>query len=127
MALPPQQGHVGRVKEPQPEEYGFLRKDLVLLTYLHLAGYPAVAQALTEAKVTSVAYETVQLQDGSLPLLSPMSEIAGRLATQVGAHLLEKPHGGRGILIGGCTGVQPARVVVLGAGTVGWSAARIAA
>ena len=118
---------VVKVKEPQPEEYGFLREDLVLFTYLHLAGYPAVAQALMEAKVTAVAYETVQLEDGSLPLLSPMSEIAGRLATQVGASLLEKPHGGRGILIGGCTGVQPARVVVLGAGTVGWSAARIAA
>ena len=118
---------VVKVKEPQPEEYGFLREDLVLFTYLHLAGYPAVAQALTEAKVTAVAYETVQLEDGSLPLLAPMSEIAGRLATQVGARLLEKPHGGRGVLIGGCTGVQPARVVVLGAGAVGWSAARVAA
>ena len=118
---------VVKVKEPQPEEYGFLRQGLVLFTYLHLAGYPAVARALMEAKVTAVAYETVQLEDGSLPLLSPMSEIAGRLATQVGASLLEKPHGGPGILIGGCTGVQPARVVVLGAGTVGWSAARIAA
>ena len=118
---------VVKVKEPQPEEYQFLREDLVLFTYLHLAGYPAVAQALTEAKVTAIAYETVQLEDGSLPLLSPMSEIAGRLAAQVGANLLEKPHGGRGILIGGCTGVQPAQVVVLGAGTVGWSAARIAA
>lgn len=117
---------VVKVKEPQPEEYRFLRKDLVLFTYLHLAGYPAVAQALMKAGATAVAYETVQLADGSLPLLSPMSEIAGRLATQVGASLLEKPHGGRGILIGGCTGVQPARVVVLGAGTVGWSAARIA-
>ena len=118
---------VVKVKEPQPEEYGFLREDLVLFTYLHLAGYPAVAQALMAAKVTAIAYETVQMEDGSLPLLSPMSEIAGRLATQVGASLLEKPHGGPGILIGGCTGVQPARVVVLGAGTVGWSAARIAA
>ncbi|MXY19113.1 MAG: alanine dehydrogenase [Synechococcus sp. SB0664_bin_36] len=118
---------VVKVKEPQPEEYRFLREDLVLFTYLHLAGYPAVAQALMAAKVTAVAYETFQMEDGSLPLLSPKSEIAGRLATQVGANLLEKPHGGRGILIGGCTGVPPARVVVLGAGTVGWSAARIAA
>ncbi|HBP53142.1 MAG TPA: alanine dehydrogenase [Synechococcus sp. UBA8638] len=118
---------VVKVKEPQPEEYRFLREDLVLFTYLHLAGYPAVAQALMAAKVTAIAYETVQMGDGSLPLLSPMSEIAGRLAAQVGASLLEKPHGGPGILIGGCTGVQPARVVVLGAGTVGWSAARIAA
>lgn len=105
---------VVKVKEPQPEEYRFLREDLVLFTYLHLAGYPAVAQALMAAKVTAIAYETVQMGDGSLPLLSPMSEIAGRLAAQVGASLLEKPHGGPGILIGGCTGVQPARVVVLG-------------
>ena len=118
---------VVKVKEPQPREYQFLRKDLVLFTYLHLAGYPAVARALMEAKVTAIAYETVQLEDGSLPLLAPMSEIAGRLAAQVGASLLEKPHGGCGILIGGCTGIPPARVVVLGAGAVGWSAARIAA
>lgn len=118
---------VVKVKEPQPEEFGFLRPDLVLFTYLHLAAYPEVGQALLEAGTTAVAYETVQLDDGSLPLLAPMSEIAGRLAVQVGAHLLEKPHGGRGILLGGCTGVRPARVVVLGAGTVGWNAARLAA
>ncbi|MBE9172538.1 alanine dehydrogenase [Cyanobium sp. LEGE 06143] len=118
---------VVKVKEPQPEEFVYLRSDLVLFTYLHLAAYPAVGRALLEAGTTSVAYETVQLEDTSLPLLAPMSEIAGRLAAQVGAHLLEKPHGGRGILMGGCTGVRPARVVVLGAGTVGWNAARIAA
>ena len=118
---------VVKVKEPQPEEFGYLRPDLVLFTYLHLAAYPEVGQALLEAGTTAVAYETVQLDDGSLPLLAPMSEIAGRLATQVGAYLLEKPHGGRGVLIGGCTGVRPARVVVLGAGSVGWNAARIAA
>jgi len=118
---------VVKVKEPQPEEFGFLRPDLVLFTYLHLAAYPEVGRALLEAGTTAVAYETVQLEDGSLPLLAPMSEIAGRLAAQVGAHLLEKPHGGRGILMGGCTGVRPARVVVLGAGSVGWNAARIAA
>ena len=118
---------VVKVKEPQPEEFGFLRSDLVLFTYLHLAAYPEVGRALLEAGTTAVAYETVQLEDGSLPLLAPMSEIAGRLAAQVGAHLLEKPHGGRGILMGGCTGVRPARVVVLGAGSVGWNAARIAA
>ncbi len=118
---------VVKVKEPQPEEFGFLRADLVLFTYLHLAAYPEVGRALLEAGTTAVAYETVQLEDGSLPLLAPMSEIAGRLAAQVGAHLLEKPHGGRGILMGGCTGVRPARVVVLGAGSVGWNAARIAA
>ncbi|MCP9849133.1 alanine dehydrogenase [Cyanobium sp. Morenito 9A2] len=118
---------VVKVKEPQPEEFPFLRSDLVLFTYLHLAAYPDVGQALLEAGTTGVAYETVQLENGSLPLLAPMSEIAGRLAAQVGAHLLEKPHGGRGVLIGGCTGVKPARVVVLGAGTVGWHAARLAA
>jgi len=117
---------VVKVKEPQPEEFGFLRSDLVLFTYLHLAAYPEVGRALLEAGTTAVAYETVQIEDGSLPLLAPMSEIAGRLAAQVGAHLLERPHGGRGILMGGCTGVRPARVVVLGAGSVGWNAARIA-
>ena len=118
---------VVKVKEPQPEEFAFLRDDMVLFTYLHLAAYAKVGEALLEAGTTGVAYETVQLENGSLPLLAPMSEIAGRLAAQVGAHLLEQPHGGRGILIGGCTGVQPARVVVLGAGTVGWNAARLAA
>jgi alanine dehydrogenase len=118
---------VVKVKEPQAEEFGFLRPDLVLFTYLHLAAYPAVGRALLEACTTAIAYETVQLADGSLPLLAPMSEIAGRLAAQVGARLLEKPQGGRGVLIGGCTGVRPARVVVLGAGSVGWNAARLAA
>jgi len=117
---------VVKVKEPQPEEFAFLRPDLVLFTYLHLAAYPEVGRALLEAGTTSIAYETVQLEDGSLPLLAPMSEVAGRLAAQVGARLLEKPQGGRGLLMGGCTGVRPARVVVLGAGTVGWNAARIA-
>ena len=118
---------VVKVKEPQPEEFAYLRPDLVLFTYLHLAAYPDVGRALLEACTTAVAYETVQLEDGSLPLLAPMSEIAGRLAAQVGARLLEKPQGGRGLLIGGCTGVRPANVVVIGAGTVGWHAARIAA
>jgi alanine dehydrogenase len=118
---------VVKVKEPQAEEFAFLRPDLVLFTYLHLAAYPQVGRALLTAGTTAIAYETVQLDDNSLPLLAPMSEIAGRLAAQVGAHLLEKPHGGRGVLMGGCTGVRPARVVVLGAGTVGWNAARVAA
>ena len=118
---------VVKVKEPQPEEFGLLRQDMVLCTYLHLAAYPEVGEALLSAGTTGIAYETVQLENGSLPLLAPMSEIAGRLAAQVGAHLLERPHGGRGVLMGGCTGVQPARVVVLGAGTVGWNAARLAA
>lgn len=118
---------VVKVKEPQPEEFALLRPDLVLFTYLHLAAYPQVGRALLDAGTTALAYETVQLDDGSLPLLAPMSEVAGRLAAQVGARLLEKPQGGRGVLIGGCTGVRPARVVVLGAGTVGWNAARLAA
>jgi alanine dehydrogenase len=118
---------VVKVKEPQAEEFALLRPDLVLFTYLHLAAYPQVGRALLSAGTTAIAYETVQLDDSSLPLLAPMSEIAGRLAAQVGAHLLEKPHGGRGVLMGGCTGVRPARVVVLGAGTVGWNAARVAA
>ena len=118
---------VVKVKEPQPEEFHLLRQDMVLFTYLHLAAYPEVGEALLTAGTTGIAYETVQLENGSLPLLAPMSEIAGRLAAQVGAHLLERPHGGRGVLMGGCTGVQPARVVVLGAGTVGWNAARLAA
>ena len=118
---------VVKVKEPQPEEFGYLRNDMVLFTYLHLAAYPEVGAALLKAGTAAMAYETVQLEDGSLPLLAPMSEIAGRLAAQVGAHLLEKPHGGRGVLMGGCTGVQPARVVVLGAGNAGWNAARTAA
>jgi alanine dehydrogenase len=117
---------VVKVKEPQAEEFAVLRPDLVLFTYLHLAAYPQVGRALLSAGTTAIAYETVQLDDNSLPLLAPMSEIAGRLAAQVGAHLLEKPHGGRGVLMGGCTGVRPARVVVLGAGTVGWNAARVA-
>jgi alanine dehydrogenase len=117
---------VVKVKEPQPEEFQFLRDDLVLFTYLHLAAYPEVAKALLAAGTTSLAYETVQLPDGALPLLAPMSEVAGRMATQVGAHYLERPEGGRGMLLGGAPGVRPARVVVLGAGNVGWNAAWIA-
>ncbi len=118
---------VVKVKEPQAGELGFLRPDLVLFTYLHLAAHPDVAQALLAAGTTGLAYETVQLADGSLPLLAPMSEVAGRLAPQVGAHHLESAQGGRGILLGGAPGVRPARVVVIGAGNVGWSAAWIAA
>lgn len=118
---------VVKVKEPQSSEFGFLRDDLVLFTYLHLAAYPDVANALVAAKTTSFAYETVQRPDGSLPLLAPMSEVAGRLAPQMGAHFLERHNGGRGILMGGVPGVRPARVVVLGAGNVGWNAATIAA
>src|SRR5215211_86747 len=118
---------VVKVKEPQPSEFGFLRPDLVLFTHLHLAAYPEVAKALLAAGTTGIAYETVQAHDGSLPLLAPMSEVAGRIATQVGAHYLERHNGGRGVLLGGAPGVRPARVVVLGAGNVGWNAAWIAA
>jgi len=117
---------VVKVKEPQADEFGYLRPDLVLFTYLHLAAYPEVARALLAAGTTSLAYETVQTPDGALPLLAPMSEVAGRMATQVGAHYLERPNGGRGVLLGGAPGVRPARVVVLGAGNVGWNAAWIA-
>ena len=116
-----------KVKEPKESEFGFLRDDLTLFTYLHLAAYPAVADALLAAGTTSVAYETVQLDDGSLPLLAPMSEVAGRLAPQMGAHFLERHTGGRGVLMGGVPGVSPAKVVVVGAGNVGWSSAVIAA
>ncbi len=117
---------VCKVKEPQESEFKYLRKDLVLFTYLHLAAYPAVAEALFEAGTTAIAYETVQTPDGGLPLLAPMSEVAGRIATQVGATLLEKRNGTRGILLGGVPGVRPARVVVIGAGHVGWNSAWIA-
>jgi alanine dehydrogenase len=119
-------GLVLKVKEPQPQEFDFLREDLVLFTYLHLAAYPDVARALLAAGTTAVAYETVQLPNGQLPLLAPMSEVAGRMAPQIGAHFLERTYGGRGVLLGGAPGVRPARVVVLGAGNVGWNAAWIA-
>jgi alanine dehydrogenase len=118
---------VVKVKEPKKEEFGFLRRDLTLFTYLHLAAYPEVATALIAAGTTSFAYETVQMSDASLPLLAPMSEVAGRLAPQMGAHFLESHNGGRGVLMGGAPGVRPAKVVVLGAGNVGWNAAWIAA
>ena len=116
-----------KVKEPKESEFKFLRSDLTLFTYLHLAAYPGVAKALMDAGTTSLAYETVQTADGALPLLAPMSEVAGRLAPQIGAHYLERHNGGRGVLMGGAPGVRPARVVVLGAGNVGWNAAWIAA
>lgn len=118
---------VVKVKEPKEEEFGFLRPDLTLFTYLHLAAYPRVARALLDAGTIGIAYETVQTADGALPLLAPMSEVAGRLAPQMGAHYLERHNGGRGVLMGGAPGVRPAKVVVLGAGNVGWNAAWIAA
>ncbi len=119
-------GLVLKVKEPQPDELALLRPGLVLFAYLHLAAYPEVAHALLEAHVTAIGYETVQPANRSLPLLAPMSEVAGRMAPQVGAHFLEREHGGRGVLLGGAPGVRAARVVVLGAGNVGWNAAWIA-
>jgi alanine dehydrogenase len=118
---------VVKVKEPVSAEYGFLRPDLVLFTYLHLAAVPELARLLVERRVTAVAYETIELPDGSLPLLAPMSEVAGRLATQIGATLLQKDRGGPGILLGGVPGVRHGRVTVLGGGSVGRNAARVAA
>jgi len=118
---------VVKVKEPKEEEFAFLRADLTLFTYLHLAAYPSLAGALCAAGTTAVAYETVMTDDGQLPLLAPMSEVAGRMAVQAGAHFLEAPQGGRGVLLGGAPGVQPGRVVVIGAGNVGWNSAWIAA
>ena len=116
-----------KVKEPLASEFEYFRKGLAIFTYLHLAAYPAVADALIEHGITGVAYETVQVPSGELPLLAPMSEVAGRMSVQVGAHFLERHNGGRGVLMGGAPGVRPARVVVLGAGNVGWNAAWMAA
>ena len=115
-----------KVKEPVASEYGRLRADQVLFTYLHLAASRACTDALLAARTTAVAYETVQLADRSLPLLAPMSEVAGRMAPQVGAHCLERGAGGRGVLMGGVSGVYAAKVVVLGAGVSGMNAAAIA-
>ncbi|MDT7571771.1 MAG: alanine dehydrogenase [Actinomycetota bacterium] len=115
-----------KVKEPVAEEYHRMRKDQVLFTYLHLAASRDCTQALLDAGTTGVAYETVQLADRSLPLLAPMSEVAGRMAPQVGAHCLERGAGGRGVLMGGVSGVYAAKVVVIGAGVSGMNAAAIA-
>lgn len=115
-----------KVKEPQSSEFGFLRPDLTLFTYLHLAAYPKVADALVEAGTTAFAYETVTDNNGGLPLLAPMSEIAGKLATQMGAHHLSAHLGGAGVLLGGSPGVAPASVVVIGGGNVGWAATTMA-
>jgi alanine dehydrogenase len=118
---------VVKVKEPQPEEYERFRADHVLFTYLHLAADPQLTRFLVDRGVRAIAYETVQMPDGRLPLLAPMSEIAGRMAPQEGAKYLERPLGGRGVLMGGASGVRPAQVVVLGGGMAGWNAAEIAA
>jgi alanine dehydrogenase len=116
-----------KVKEPQPAEFPLMRSGLILFTYLHLAASETVTRALLERKVTAIAYETIQLDDGSLPLLAPMSEIAGRLSIQVGAWCLQAENGGRGVLLGGASGVRPGKVVILGAGMSGAAACQVAA
>jgi alanine dehydrogenase len=115
-----------KVKEPLPSECQLFRPGQVLFTYLHLASLPDLTKALLERKITAIAYETTVAKDGSLPMLKPMSEIAGRMSVQVGAHYLEKTYGGRGVLLGGVPGVEPGKVTVLGAGVVGAAATRIA-
>lgn len=116
---------VVKVKEPEPHEADWLRPHQILFTYLHLAAFPELTSTLTQRRVTAIGYETVQTPDGALPLLTPMSEVAGRMAVQIGANLLEKTRGGRGVLLGGVPGVPPADVVIIGAGNVGAGAARI--
>lgn len=118
---------IAKVKEPLEEEYRYLRDDLVLFTYLHLAAYPKLARALLASGTCAIGYETVERESGALPLLAPMSEVAGRMAVQIGARYLEAHRGGRGVLLGGVPGVRPGRVCVIGAGNVGWNAAWIAA
>lgn len=115
-----------KVKEPQPSEYGHLRRGLVLFTYLHLAAARGLARELIRRRVSALGYETIQLSDGSLPLLAPMSEIAGRLAIQAGAWCLQARHGGRGVLLSGAAGVRPGKVMILGAGIAGANACQIA-
>src|ERR1039458_8013833 len=117
---------VVKVKEPIEKEYVFFREGLVLFTYLHLAPLPGLTDKLLESKVIGIAYETVRDRQGTLPLLTPMSEVAGRMSVQVGATYLEKERGGRGILLGGVPGVPPAHVTIIGGGVVGTHAARIA-
>ncbi|MDU4695439.1 MAG: alanine dehydrogenase [Paenibacillus sp.] len=116
---------VMKVKEPQPSEYGYFRQGLILFTYLHLAPEPELTQALRDQGVTAIAYETVEVNK-TLPLLTPMSEVAGRMSVQIGAQFLEKPHGGKGILLGGVPGVKRGKVTIIGGGVVGTNAARVA-
>lgn len=115
-----------KVKEPLPDEFNLMKENQILYTYLHLAAEPKLTKVLCERKVKAVAYETIQKEDGSLPLLTPMSEVAGRMATQIGAFYLQKDHGGKGILLGGVTGVKPAKVAIIGGGVVGTNAAKMA-
>jgi len=117
---------VMHVKEPQPSEYPLIREGQIVFTYLHLAAEETLTRALIDSKSVSIAYETIQKADGSLPLLTPMSEVAGRMAAQEGAKYLEMPQGGRGILLGGVPGVAPGTVIVIGGGVVGINAAKIA-
>jgi alanine dehydrogenase len=116
-----------KVKEPVASEYRHLREGLVVFTYLHLAASPALTAVLRAKRVWAIAYETIELDDGTLPLLAPMSEVAGRLSIQVGSWCLQAPNGGAGILLGGASGVRPANVVILGAGIAGSNACQIAA
>lgn len=115
-----------KVKEPLADEYDLMKENLILYTYLHLAAEPKLTKVLCEKKVKAVAYETIQNDDGSLPLLLPMSEVAGRMATQIGAYYLQKDHGGKGLLLGGVTGVHRSNVTIIGGGVVGTNAAKIA-
>jgi len=115
-----------KVKEPLPDEYELMRENQIIYTYLHLAAEPRLTKVLCERKVKAIAYETIQKEDGSLPLLIPMSEVAGRMATQIGAFYLQKDHGGKGILLGGVTGVNRGKVTVIGGGVVGTNAAKMA-
>lgn len=115
-----------KVKEPLPQEYDYFKPNQILFTYLHLAPEKELTLALMKKQVVSIAYETIQLDNGSLPLLTPMSEVAGRMSVQIGAQYLEKMNGGLGMLLGGVTGVSPARVVIIGGGAVGTNAAKIA-
>ncbi|ANB55530.1 alanine dehydrogenase [Anoxybacillus sp. B7M1] len=117
---------VMKVKEPLPEEYQYFRENLILFTYLHLAAEPELTKALIDHKVVGIAYETVQLANGSLPLLTPMSEVAGRMSVQIGAQFLEKPHGGKGILLGSVPGVKRGKVTIIGGGVAGTNAAKMA-
>ena len=115
-----------KVKEPLPEEFHLFKDGQILFTYLHLASEPGVTAMLLERRVVGIAYETIQLDNGSLPLLTPMSEVAGRMAVQIGARFLEKPQGGRGVLMGGVPGVPAADVVIIGGGVVGLNSAKAA-
>jgi alanine dehydrogenase len=117
---------VVKVKEPTPVEYDLLREDQIIYTYLHLAAAKELTEVLMERKCIAIGYETIELPDGSLPLLKPMSEVAGRMSIQIGASMLQKEHGGKGVLLGGVPGVRRGRVTIIGGGVVGRNAAKMA-